>query len=104
MKNVKNAKTVNKIDTTKFKQITFDLKILAEKHRLEILNLLKTGKSKSVGQIADHLNISFKATSKHLLYFAKKGILKRRYDGPFVLYKISDNLPRVARLIIFHLL
>ena|SRR3989338_3023630 len=84
-------------------QIKVDLKILAENHRLEILQYLKKKREAPVGEIADHVKISFKATSKHLLFLAKKEILKRRYDGPFVLYSISDNLSGFNKLIISHL-
>lgn len=80
------------------------LGIFSEKHRLEILKFLKDESNRSVGQIADHLEISFKATSKHLLFLAKKGVLKRRYDGPFVLYSIANDLPEPARLILSKLL
>jgi len=87
-----------------FKDLEKEIEIFANAHRLAILSFLKKKKSASVGVIADNINVSFKTTSKHLLYLSKKGILKRRYDGPFVLYKISNNLPESVRLIISHLL
>lgn len=89
-----------KINKNEFQKLEADLRILAESHRLAILHLLKTNGDLSVGQIADHLEISFKATSKHLLYLAKKDILRRRYDGPFVLYRVADNISEPARSIV----
>jgi len=94
------------------KELEKEFEIFANENRLAILSYLKNkkgglvGKSvgTSVGTIADNINLSFKTTSKHLLYLARKGILKRWYDGPFVMYKISDNLSAVARLVISHLL
>lgn len=86
------------------KQLEEILKMLSEEHKLKILSFLKVKNEKSVGQIADYLGISFKATSKHLLHLSKRGILKRRYDGPFVLYKISGNLPKPAHVVISHLI
>lgn len=86
-----------------FKETEKEFEIFANKNRLAILSFLNKNKKGSVGQIADHLEISFKTASRHLLYLAKKGILKRHYDGPFVLYEISDNLSKLARLVISHL-
>jgi len=81
------------------KKLIETFKIFTNYHRLEILKLLKE-KEKSVGQIADSLEISFKATSKHLLFLSEKGILTRRYDGPFVLYSISKNISGITQSII----
>jgi len=80
------------------------LKIFANEHRLAILGVLKNKGERSVGQIADSLEISFNTVSKNLLYLAKKGILGKRYDGPFVLYKISNPISEPARFIISRLL
>jgi len=80
------------------------LKIFANEQRLAIVSLLKSKGDKSVGQIADHLEIPFKTISKHLMYLTKRGILKRRHDGLFVLYNISDNLSRSSQLIISQLI
>ncbi len=68
-------------------------KIFANKHRLSILSFLKRKKEASVGEISDNLKTSFKATSKHLAILSNAGILKSRYDGPFVMHKMSENLP-----------
>jgi DNA-binding transcriptional ArsR family regulator len=92
----------------KYKSEIFDLKEVFEtfsnEHRLAILKLLKEKGEKSVGQIADYLELSFRITSKHLMYLAGKGVLARRYDGPFVLYKIPSSLSGSARTIIDKLL
>lgn len=93
----------NNSNNGKYEGIRTDLKMLAESHHLEILHFLKNGKESSVGQISDHMSASFKATSKHLLLLAKKGILERHYDGPFVLYKISENLSDLNKSIISQL-
>jgi DNA-binding transcriptional ArsR family regulator len=80
------------------------LKIFANEHRLAILKLLKERGEKSVGQIADHLKIPLNTTSKNLLYLNKKGILKRRYEGPFVLYAIQNKLSSPINIIISKLI
>jgi DNA-binding transcriptional ArsR family regulator len=86
-----------------YKKMEMEFETFANKHRLVILNYLKKKRSGSVGQIADEIELPFKTTSKHLLYLAKRGILKRRYDGSFVLYKISENLSKTVDLIISQL-
>ncbi len=75
-----------------------ELKIIADENRLGILKYLKKKRSASVGEISDNLKISFKATSKHLLFLVKKGILIRQPDNPFVIYSMSSNL-NMAKLI-----
>ncbi len=57
---------------------------------------LKNKKELSVGSIADNLPASFQAVSKHLAVLEKAGILTSRYDGSFVMYKISGDLPEVT--------
>ena len=93
----------NKFSETEFGKLEKELEILASKQRLAILSYLKKSGQRSVGSIADKVRISFKATSKHLLYLAKNGVLNRRYDGPFVVYRISDNLSELVRLVISQL-
>jgi DNA-binding transcriptional ArsR family regulator len=108
MYNINNGIDISeKMSEKRFKQIKeleANLEIFANERRLAILSYLKIKKAASVGDIADNIKISFKAASKHLLYLAGKGILIRRYDGPFVLYKVSSNLPQFTRLIISELM
>lgn len=73
-------------------ELNEELKILADINRLGILKFLKKRKTASVGEIADNLKISFKATSKHLLFLVRKEILINKRDGPFVMYYFSNNL------------
>jgi DNA-binding transcriptional ArsR family regulator len=88
------------VKSENIKELNRTFKIFANEQRLAIMNLLKTKGEKSVGQIADHLEIPFKTISKHLLYLSDKGILTRRHNGFFVLYEISGNLSKSVRLII----
>ena len=81
------------------KELEKTLKIFANEQRLTILKLLKGGEEKSVGEIADHLEIDFKSTSRQLLLLADRGILRRRHDGAFVLYAIAPNLSKSVSLI-----
>ncbi len=70
-------------------------KTFSNKHRIEIIKFLKNKKESSVGSISDNISASFQATSKHLSVLEKAGILNSRYDGSFVMYKISENTPEI---------
>ncbi|MEI6191350.1 MAG: winged helix-turn-helix domain-containing protein [bacterium] len=84
-------KDKNKDKDKELKLLWAELKIIADENRLGILKYLKKKKSASVGEISDQLKISFKATSKHLLFLVKKEILFRQPDNPFVIYSLSSN-------------
>ncbi|MEK7642809.1 MAG: helix-turn-helix domain-containing protein [Patescibacteria group bacterium] len=88
----------------KEKELIKTLRIFNNKHRLAILVFLKEKGEKSVGQIADHLEVPFNTVSKNLLYLARVGVLSRRYDTPFILYKISTSLPKHESIIIRELI
>lgn len=93
----------NKFSQSEFGKLAKELEILASRHRLAILSFLKKNGQRSVGSIADKVGISFKAVSKHLLFLAKNGVLNRQYDGPFVVYRISDNPSESVRSVISRL-
>jgi len=75
-------------------------KCLANENRLAIVIFLKNKKSASVSEISDNVKTSFKATSKHLIYLIKKGILVRHNNSPFVMYSLSTTSSRFIRNII----
>ena len=80
-----------------------ELEIFDNLNRLHILKYLKNRGERPVGDIADSAGVSFKTASRQLLYLAQKEILKRRYDGSFVLYKIGDKLSPITRTLISQL-
>lgn len=82
---------MEKINLVEIRRKSLDLKCLANEHRLAIVVYLKMKKSASVGEIADNLKISFKATSKHLAILEKGGILACQSDNPFMIYFISPD-------------
>jgi DNA-binding transcriptional ArsR family regulator len=75
-------------------------KYLGNEHRLGIVMYLKAKKSASVGEIADDLKISFKATSKHLAILIKGGVLVSMSDNPFVIYSLAPNLSKFFKSLI----
>ncbi|OGM03232.1 hypothetical protein A2115_02645 [Candidatus Woesebacteria bacterium GWA1_41_8] len=76
------------------------LKALANKRRLAIVALLKKSNTNDVGGIADHLKISFKATSKHLGILTSADILEREQRSLQAFYSINKDAPEVAKKII----
>jgi DNA-binding transcriptional ArsR family regulator len=80
-----------------------ELEIFDNINRLHILKYLKNKIERSVGDIADGAGVSFKTASRQLLYLAKKGILKRHYDGSFVMYRLGGKLSPIARILISQL-
>lgn len=80
------------------------LKALANRRRLEILGFLKKAGEVTVGEIAEHINLSFKSTSRHLGILAYADVLNREQRGPEAYYRISikqdDNIKKLLKIII----
>ena len=79
------------------------LKAVANKRRLAILNYLAKGKEANVGDIAEHINLSFKSTSRHLSTLIAVDLLDREQRSLEVFYRLSKNLPDVVKTIMRHL-
>jgi DNA-binding transcriptional ArsR family regulator len=67
------------------------LKALANKRRLAILRYLKNQKEASVGDIASEIDLSMKATSKHVIILSALDILEKDQRNLQVFYRISNN-------------
>lgn len=84
------------------------VKALANRRRLAILRFLKRGREKekkkrieaSVGDIAEEIRLSFKATSKHLGILSSASIVDREQRSLQMFYRLSSDLPAPARSII----
>lgn len=76
------------------------MKALANRRRLAILRFLKTKKEASVGDIAEEIKLSFKATSKHLGVLSAASIVDREQRSLQMFYCFSLDLPLPARSII----
>lgn len=66
------------------------LKALAHPIRLEILEILCFGE-KSVGQLAQSLEIDQPTVSRHLAILKQGGLIVARQEGVSVMYKIQDD-------------
>jgi ArsR family transcriptional regulator, arsenate/arsenite/antimonite-responsive transcriptional repressor len=76
------------------------LKAFANRRRLQILRLLKEKNEASVGAIAEKIELSFKATSKHLAVLFSAGIVEREQRGLQMFYSIAkDKEKTIAALL-----
>ena len=79
------------------------LKAFANRRRLAIVRFLKKGKEASVGDIAETIHLSFKATSKHLGILTAANVLDRDQRSLQMFYRLSNDIPALARTLISHL-
>ena len=84
---------------TNIKEIEKILKVLANKRRLAIIKYLKKEKEAKVGDIAEKIELSFKATSKHLALLLSADILEREQRGLQMWYKLSLSQHNIVKYI-----
>jgi len=85
----------------KEKELERTLKALANRRRLVIISYLKKQKEANVGEIAEHIHLSFKSTSRHLSVLANTGILDREQRSSEAYYKLGFEIPDAANRIIY---
>lgn len=88
MNKIKNIREVEKI-----------LKVLANRRRLAIIKYLRRVKEAKVGDIADEIKISFKATSKHLGLLFSADIVEKEQRSLQMWYKLSPNQFHIVKYI-----
>ena len=76
------------------------LKAMGNRRRIVILAHLKKANTASVGGIAEAINISFKATSKHLGILYSADIVEREQTSVTMNYSISESLSPAARSVL----
>lgn len=82
------------------KELEKQLKALANRRRLAILSILKNKRRLAVGDIADLIKLSLKATSKHLGILYAAGIVEKEQVSTNVAYRLSEDASQTARHII----
>lgn len=75
----------------KEKEIERILKALANKRRLAIIKYLQSNRRASVGDVAEAIKLSFKATSKHLLILDHVDLVEKEQIGLTVIYFLSKE-------------
>lgn len=82
------------------KELEKQYKALANSKRLSILKYLKSTRQASVGDIADKIGLTLKATSKHLRILHDINALERSKQSLAVYYRLAERLqPAVKQLI-----
>lgn len=76
------------------------LKALANRRRLAIVTYLDRCKKASVGGIAREINLSFKATSRHLGILRAADVLDREQVSLLVYYRLAKPLPGIVKSVL----
>ena len=79
------------------------LKALANRRRLAIVKLLREKKEMSVGEMAEEIDLSFKATSKHLALLYSAGIVEKEQRSLMMFYRLAPELSPVVKNVLSHL-
>ena len=82
------------------KELEKILKALANKRRLAILKYLKTKGEASVGDITEEIELSFKATSKHLNILLAVDILEKEQRSSQIFYRLTSGQKPAAKHIV----
>jgi DNA-binding transcriptional ArsR family regulator len=71
------------------KEIEKQMKALANARRLNIIKYLKKTREATVGDIAEEIKLSFKATSKHLGILYAAGVLEKDQRSMAIYYSLA---------------
>ena len=82
------------------REVERELRALANKRRLMIVKYLKSKREASVGDIADKINLSLKAASKHLITLSAAGVLEREQKKFQAFYRLANHQKPLAKYII----
>ena|SRR3989344_6846854 len=76
------------------------LKALANRRCLAIVQLLNRRKQLPVGDVAESIQLSFKATSKHLSVLSKADLVEWEQRSLNYYYRLKSGLPAVVRQVL----
>ena len=82
------------------KRWTVVFRALVNINRLKIIKMLTGSHKMNVGDIAEELNISFKATSNHLAILKNLDVLEAQGAAGHVFYSINPQMPKDFQRII----
>ena len=75
-------------------------KAVANKRRIAVLVFLKKRKTARVGEIADQIKLSLKATSKHLGVLHAAGFVDREQKSMEMHYRLSDDVSQSSKTVL----
>ena len=67
------------------------LKVLANRRRLAILNILRKRKNVNVSDVAEVIKLSLTSTSRHLNMLERMGFVEKEQKSLNVYYRIASN-------------
>ena len=82
------------------RELERSLKAFANKRRLAILAYLKANGEATVGDIAEKIKLSFKATSRHLSILSAVDVLEKDQKSLHVFYRLAVSQSPSAKHII----
>ena len=82
------------------KKVEKILKALANRRRLAIVKYLNKVRKASVGDIADEIRLSFKATSKHLVLLSSADIIEKEQVSLRMIYRLSSPLHNILKTVL----
>ena len=82
------------------KELERILKALANKRRLAIVQYLKKNNEANVGDIAETIKLSFKATSKHLGILAAADIVEKEQRSLQMWYSLAKKQKPITQALI----
>ncbi|HEY4525661.1 MAG TPA: metalloregulator ArsR/SmtB family transcription factor [Candidatus Paceibacterota bacterium] len=85
------------------KRWTVVFRALANINRLKIIKMLSGGDKINVSDIAEKLDISFKATSNHLALLKNLDVLEAQGTMGHVFYSINPKMPKDFQTILNHI-
>ena len=75
----------------KVREVERVLKALANLRRLEIVRYLSQAKEATVGEIAEKIDLSFKATSKHLQVLYAVDVVAKKQKDLEMMYRLASK-------------
>ncbi len=78
------------MDLEAFSEAAECLRILAHPHRLMMIQLLLSGETYTVGELAEECQITQPQTSDHLRLMQRCGFLKSQREGRSVYYEVCE--------------
>ena len=84
------------------KKLERTLKASANRRRFRILAFLKKESEATVGEIAEHINLSFKSTSRHLAVLYGAELVERTQRSSEVFYRLTGTLHPVVLEVLKH--
>ena len=85
------------------KKLEKQFKALANRRRLAILKFLKETKEATVTDIAEHIKLSIRSTSKHLAVLSAQDIVDKEQRGLLVYYRIASSQKNIIAKILPHI-